>query len=285
MRSVQGRLEPAVTPPASPPAAPPDGGSSYLSVLIAAAEECVEACGGLMRISPQLSLSSVFSQDVHALLYLVSNVETTLHQFVDRELLQEPWVRRREQGGRLQDALSRATVGLKSTVQQSLLAGGIASLLHLFALTLRRINAQLEALLEHERRGDAHLEIACAAVSAALRHRCAARRPRLRALLGALGAGCAARVLALRWRRRRAADALHASQERLGVLLQMWWLATSVLQRAHRANSASYIELGETSPQRDRQRSERQRSGRPRPCHCLSGRVSGRLSNTSPTPL
>ena len=131
---------------------------SHVSVLFAASEECVASLSLLSRVAPSLSLASGFSRDVHTLLYLVGNVETALHLFVDRELLgeREGFGRRREQGGKLQDALGRAT-RLKSTVKASLLAGGIASLLHLFALTLRRLNGQLEHLLKMESDGDAYV--------------------------------------------------------------------------------------------------------------------------------
>ena len=54
----------------------------------------------------------------------------------------------------------------KSSVKASLLAGGIASLLHLFTLTLRRLNEQLERLLAIEQAGDAYPELAASAVAA-----------------------------------------------------------------------------------------------------------------------
>jgi hypothetical protein len=193
----------------------------------------MESAAILSRVAPVLRLTSIFAQDVHTLLYLIGNVETALHQFVDRELLgTEPWQKRREHGARLQDALTKA-VSLKSTVKASLLAGGIASLLHLFALTMRRLNGQLEQLISIERSGDAYAELAGVAVSAAvLRRTHATRHKHVRALATAAGAACAARAALLRLRRRRHLQLLNRSQERLNLLLQLWWLATSVLQRA-----------------------------------------------------
>ena len=107
-----------------------DDNNSYLSVLQRASEECVRGLATLQKVAPALPLSSMFAPDVHTLLFVVGNVEVALHQFVDRELLERGGLsvgRRREQGARLQDALGRAN-NLKSTVQGSLLAGGIASL-------------------------------------------------------------------------------------------------------------------------------------------------------------
>ena len=226
-----------------------DDNNSYLSVLQSASEECVRGLGCLQKVAPALSLSSVFAQDVHTLLYTVGNVEVALHQFVDRELLPQGGlgVRRREQGARLQDALGRAN-NLKSTVQGSLLAGGIASLLHLFSQTLRRMNEQLEELMEIEEAGDAYGELATSVVCGLLLRRASARRSsRARGVATVLGAGAAVRFLLLRLQRRRAAAALGRSQARLSLVLQLWWLATSVLQRATKHNSQqrnlSYIEL------------------------------------------
>ena len=216
---------------------------TYSNTLIAASTECVDTCAQLQRVAPALALSSVFARDVHTLCYVVSNVEIALHHFVDRELLQEAWVRRREQGARLQDALERVTSSnlLKSTVKASLLAGGIASLLHLFAMTLRRLNCQLESLLDVDRRGDAYAELAAAAAAAAVVRRSRSRR--LRAAAAIACTACIARVVQLRLTRRRAAAALNATQERLQLTLHLWGMATSVLQRAHKANSSSYLEL------------------------------------------
>ena len=115
-------------------------------------------------------------------------------------------------------------------MQASLLAGGIASLLHLFALTLRTINKQLNQLLEIEHQGDAYPELLAAAAAALLRYRAAPGAPTRRSLLAAFSAGCAARAMLRRLARRRAVARLNASQERLAVILQLWWLATSVLQ-------------------------------------------------------
>jgi hypothetical protein len=190
-----------------------DPNESYLYTLHAASEGCVECCAILQRVAPELSLKSPFARDVHTLLYLVGNVEVALHQFVDRELLdREPWVRRREQGARLQDALERSRT-TKATVKASLLAGGIASLLHLFALTLRRLNEQLERLLAIEQAGNAYPEIAATIAAAYLLRRVSRSHvPHARTLTGLLGTGCGARALLLRLRRRHAVEKLHATQ-------------------------------------------------------------------------
>ena len=278
-------------PPLRPPSPIPDTlrrvpshssgeDDSHITVLFAASEECVATIEALSRIAPQLSLSSVFARDVHTVLYLVGNVETALHQFVDRELLgTEPWVRRREQGARLQDALGRAG-SLKSTVKASLLAGGIASLLHLFALTLRRLHAQLEALLPIEQSGDAYAEIATAAACGLALRKLSPRHGKLRAIAAALGAGCAARALLLRAKRRYHLQRLNATQERLSLVLQLWWLATSVLQRANKHKSASYIELDKlerSSSQNDKQGDEGSKYN--------NRRLSRELSPTNPGSL
>ena len=278
-------------PPLRPPSPIPDTlrrvpshssgeDDSHITVLFAASEECVATIEALSRIAPQLSLSSVFARDVHTVLYLVGNVETALHQFVDRELLgTEPWVRRREQGARLQDALGRAG-SLKSTVKASLLAGGIASLLHLFALTLRRLHAQLEALLPIEQSGDAYAEIATAAACGLALRKLSPRYGKLRAIAAALGAGCAARALLLRAKRRYHLQRLNATQERLSLVLQLWWLATSVLQRANKHKSASYIELDKlerSSSQNDKQGDEGSKYN--------NRRLSRELSPTNPGSL
>jgi acetyl esterase/lipase/uncharacterized membrane protein YgcG len=229
-----------------------DDTNSYLSVLQSASEECVRGLGCLQKVAPKLPTTSVFAEDVHTLLYTVGNVEVALHQFVDRELVgAESLHRRREQGATLQDALGKAT-NLRSTLQGSLLAGGIASLLHLFALCLRRINEQLEAILELEELGEAYGELVATAACVAFVRRVSSRRgpyQTARAIATVVGTGCAARALLLRLRRRRAAAALHRSQQRLTLILQLWWLATSVLQRAHKHKSSSYIELDRLSRQ------------------------------------
>ena len=216
---------PAMSPPALERVAQTARGEedSYMAVLFAASEECIETIQILGRIAPSLSLSSVFASDVHTLLYLVGNVETALHQFVDRELLGPEFsIRRREQGARLQDALDRA-VSLKATVKASLLAGGIASLLHLFALTLRRLNEQLEQLPTVERAGDAYAEMVIAMGCAALLRRAnPLRYARVRAFATALGVGCAARALALRLHRRHQLHRLGATQQKLSLILQLW---------------------------------------------------------------
>ena len=153
---------------------------TYIQPLIAASTECVEACGTLQRVAPVLPLSSPFARDLHTLFYVVSNVETQLHHFIERELLQvragDP--RSREHGARLQDALERAASSstVKSTVKASLLAGGIASLLHLLTVALRRLNKQLNNVLEADKRGDAYAEMATAAAAALVLRRTARDR-------------------------------------------------------------------------------------------------------------
>ena len=144
-------------------------GDSYVQTLLSASTECVDAIASLQRIAPQLQLTSGFAADVHTLFYVLGNLETALHHFVDRELLQDQTLmRRREQGAKLEDALARAADRgvLKSSVRASLLAGGIASILHLFALTLQKLNQQFSELLEAERRGDAYAELAGASIAA-----------------------------------------------------------------------------------------------------------------------
>ena len=223
---------------------------TYIQPLIAASTECVEACGTLQRVAPVLPLSSPFARDLHTLFYVVSNVETQLHHFIERELLQvragDP--RSREHGARLQDALERAASSstVKSTVKASLLAGGIASLLHLLTVALRRLNKQLNNVLEADKRGDAYAELATAAAAALVLRRTArdrSRWPRMRLIAGGVCALCTARVLQLRLERRRATQLLTSLQERLSLLLHLWGLSTSVLQRAQKANSSSYIDL------------------------------------------
>ena len=237
-------------------------GDSYVQTLLSASTECVDAIASLQRIAPQLQLTSGFAADVHTLFYVLGNLETALHHFVDRELLQDQTLmRRREQGAKLEDALARAADRgvLKSSVRASLLAGGIASILHLFALTLQKLNQQFSELLEAERRGDAYAELAGASIAALVLCWSSGgggcrRRPRVRTLALVAGGVCAARVAQLRLQRRAAAAALTATQERLSLVLHMWGLATSVLQRAHRAKSSSYLELD--TMDRDRRASD-----------------------------
>ena len=119
---------------------------AHISTLEAACCECVSACESLQRLVPLLPLTSPFAKNVHDLIVTVGTIETALHQFVDRELLEEMPGKKREAGGRLQDAVERAHGSLKPTVKASLLAGGIASVLHLFALTLAQLNVQLRAM-------------------------------------------------------------------------------------------------------------------------------------------
>jgi hypothetical protein len=165
---------------------------TYIQPLIAASTECVEACGTLQRVAPVLPLSSPFARDLHTLFYVVSNVETQLHHFIERELLQvragDP--RSREHGARLQDALERAASSstVKSTVKASLLAGGIASLLHLLTVALRRLNKQLNNVLEADKRGDAYAELATAAAAALVLRRTARDRCALASNLGPISA-------------------------------------------------------------------------------------------------
>ena len=231
---------------ALPPESPES--STYIEPLIAASTECVDACATLQRVAPVLPLSSPFARDLHTLFYVVSNVEIHLHHFIDRELLQvrtgDP--HSREHGTRLQDALERAakSSSVKSRHASTLLAGGIASLLHLLTVALKRLNGQLENVLEDERRGDAYAEIAAAAASALVMRR-ATRRvwPRTHAVAAAICALCSARTVQLRLRRRWVTQQLTRTQERLSLLLHLWGLATSVLQRAQKAKSASYLDL------------------------------------------
>ena len=65
----------------------------------------------------------------------------------------------------------------------------------------------------------------------------------MRLIAGGVCALCTARVLQLRLERRRATQLLTSLQERLSLLLHLWGLSTSVLQRAQKANSSSYIDL------------------------------------------
>ena len=120
---------------------------AHISTLEAACCECVSACESLQRLVPMLPLTSPFAKNVHDLIMTVGTIETALHQFVDRELLEEMPGKKREAGGRLQDAVERAHGSLKPTVKASLLAGGIASVLHLFSLTLAQLNVTVMVML------------------------------------------------------------------------------------------------------------------------------------------
>ena len=60
-----------------------------VGVLVSACRECVNACESLQRLVPELQLTSPFAKTVHELIYTVGGVEAVLHQFIDRELLQE----------------------------------------------------------------------------------------------------------------------------------------------------------------------------------------------------
>ena len=217
----------------------------YIETLVTASHECVNTCTLLQQVVLAIPLTSPFAPDVHKLMWTIGNVETALHQFIDRELLHEPYARRRENGGaRLQDAIEAARGSLKPTVKASLLAGGIASLLHLFAHTLVRLNRQLEAVLS----GAGSSGVSWVDVSAVVAAYAAASAvpPRQRLVRrGAMAAVAvlAGRVAALRLRQIRLTRALRTSSSRLALTLQLWHLATSVLQRAHRAVATSYIEL------------------------------------------
>ena len=181
---------------------------AHISTLEAACCECVSACENLQRLVPLLPLTSPFAKNVHDLIVTVGTIETALHQFVDRELLEEMPGKKREAGGRLQDAVERAHGSLKPTVKASLLAGGIASVLHLFALTLAQLNVQLRAMglqLEAEpRHGQYTRALACASLGLALIARAAppssrlAATPAARRRLALVGGAACARLLLLK---------------------------------------------------------------------------------------
>ena len=181
---------------------------AHISTLEAACCECVSACESLQRLVPLLPLTSPFAKNVHDLIVTVGTIETALHQFVDRELLEEMPGKKREAGGRLQDAVERAHGSLKPTVKASLLAGGIASVLHLFALTLAQLNVQLRAMglqLEAEpRHGQYTRALACASLGLALVARAAppssrlAATPAARRRLALVGGAACARLLLLK---------------------------------------------------------------------------------------
>ena len=97
----------------------------YIETLVTASHECVRCCELLQQVVLQLPLTSPIAPEAHRMMWTIGNVETALHQFIDRELLHEPYARRRENGGaRLQDAIESARGSLKPTVKASLLAGG-----------------------------------------------------------------------------------------------------------------------------------------------------------------
>jgi len=82
------------------------------------------------------------AKHLHELVYTVTTIETLVHQFIDRELLGDAdnhqVFRRRESGAKLQDTLDKMRDNpLKPAVKASLLSGGIASLLYLFAILVR----------------------------------------------------------------------------------------------------------------------------------------------------
>lgn len=226
---------------------------AHISTLEAACCECVSACESLQRLVPMLPLTSPFAKNVHDLIMTVGTIETALHQFVDRELLEEMPGKKREAGGRLQDAVERAHGSLKPTVKASLLAGGIASVLHLFSLTLAQLNVQLRAMgqqLEAEpRHGQYSRALACGSLGLALLARAAppssrfAASPASRRRLALVGAAACARLLLLKGLEVRRAAALHTSLERLLSTLRLWIMSTSVLQRAHKYVAQSYVEL------------------------------------------
>ena len=90
----------------------------YIETLVTASHECVNTCTLLQQVVLALPLTSPFAPDAHKLMWTIGNVETALHQFIDRELLHEPYARRRENGGaRLQDAIEAARGSLKPTVK------------------------------------------------------------------------------------------------------------------------------------------------------------------------
>lgn len=223
-------------------AANPD--DQYIETLVTAAHKCVSTCSRLQQVVLALPLTSSYAQSVHSLMWIVGNAETALHQFIDRELLHEPYARRRESGARLQDAIEAARGSLKPTVKASLLAGGIASLLHLFAHLLVKLHRQLDAVLAEATSTRpwwpqlSSLALACITFNAL-----PPQRTHLRRGAKACGMGLVVALLAQRAMQLRLARALRTSCERLSLTLQLWHLATSVLQRAHRAVATSYIEL------------------------------------------
>jgi hypothetical protein len=200
------------------------------------------------------------AKHLHELVYTVSTIETLVHQFIDRELLDDaashPAFRRRESGAKLQDTLERMRdAPPKPAVKASLLSGGIASLLYLFAILLRDLNVALSTVPRVELATASHLSSALsalgtAAAGCALQLSAAPRRlltsPRHRRLLGRGLVGAAAavgvRAVVAELARHRTAKRLGLSAERLSLTLRLWCLATSVLQRAHR-QGVSYIQL------------------------------------------
>ena len=221
-----------------------------VGVLVSACRECVNACESLQRLVPELQLTSPFAKTVHELIYTFGGVEAVLHQFIDRELLQEAPGRgkTRETGARLQDALERANGSIKPTIKASLLAGGIASLLHLFSLTLRQLSAQLDAIFD-DRKTRSRLTSTVALVSGglALLSRFSRRSPAtlatLRRQLAIVCAAACTRLAFMKAHERRRANALQTSLERLLSTLRLWIMSTSVLQRAQKLVAHSYVEL------------------------------------------
>lgn len=221
-----------------------------VGVLVSACRECVTACESLQRLVPELRLTSPFAKTVHELIYTVGGVEAVLHQFIDRELLQEAPGRgkTRETGARLQDALERANGSIKPTIKASLLAGGIASLLHLFSLTLRELSAQLDAIFDGRKaRTRLTSTVAVASGAIALLSRLSRRPPAtlatLRRQLTLVCAAACGRLVLMKARERRRAQALQMSLERLMSTLRLWIMSTSVLQRAQKFVAHSYVEL------------------------------------------
>ena len=285
----------------------PNPDDLYIETLVTASQECVRCCELLQEVVLGLPLTSPIATCAHRMMWTVGNVETALHQFIDRELLHEPYARRRENGGaRLQDAIESARGSLKPTVKASLLAGGecnpstpcttihtrqrahqprwleertrvnhdglrcarpslpsiapqaaypalvtapapllagIASLLHLFAHTLVQLNSQLERVLAGEAHGASWLDVTAVAGGYLLAASVPQRHRRLRRASMAAVVLLSARLVRNRLLQRQLEVALKRSSERLTLTLQLWHLATSVLQRAHRAVATSYIEL------------------------------------------
>mmetsp|Transcript_6077 Transcript_6077/g.17062 ORF Transcript_6077/g.17062 Transcript_6077/m.17062 type:complete len:809 (-) Transcript_6077:618-3044(-) len=151
---------------------------------------------------------------------------------------------------------------LKPAVKASLLSGGIASLLYLFAILLRDLNVTLGTIPRIELATSSQLSsaissIASAAAGCALQISASrlssavcsrsvlamVRRRRLigRALIGS-AAAVGVRAIVAEIARRRTSTRLSLSADRLNLTLRLWCLATSVLQRAHR-QGVSYIQL------------------------------------------
>ena len=207
--------------------------------LGAVAREVCAACAELRRILPVLALSAPYADEVHRLAYTAAAIETAVHQFVATELLPVSGAH----GRRLDIAVIGAHGACKPSVKASLLAGGIASLLHLFAHLLHSANRELETLPRPAASPYTSTGCACAVASTLIwSHRSGRRRAfaQLLAVAAAFSAAtAAARALAVR----RLASRLRALHARLQLSVQLWYVATSVLDRAQRSRKYSYLAL------------------------------------------